>query len=260
MNLKPRIAGVGTVTATERGWLLTIPSGPAGDYRLAQLDDHRGLARVSYPCRSPLRLQLDARVSSVRLPGTWGFGLWNDPYGFSFGPGDGFLRLPALPNAAWFFYSSPISYLSFRNDKPGNGWLAQVFASPQFDPLLIRAALTFPFSRTKTRALLSGIISEDSVSIDGPRSSLDPSALSFDPTGWHHYTLEWTASHTRFTVDDKCVLDAVTSPRGPLGLVLWIDNQHAGFDPRGNVTFGLEANPEPSWLELADIDLQQQTK
>ena len=43
---------------------------------------------------------------------------------------DPLLNALALPNAAWFFSSSPASYLSFRDDKPGNGFLAQVFNAP----------------------------------------------------------------------------------------------------------------------------------
>ncbi len=251
-DLKPRLSGNGQVKDTERGWLFSIPAGGAARYRLAQLDDHLRIQRRDYPRRSPFRFQLESRVSAAGLPGTWGFGVWNDPYGFSVGPGNGFLRLPALPNAAWFFYSSPLCYLSFRDDKPGNGFLAQLFASPQFDPLLIPAAATFPFARKTTRRLLGRIISEDTTCLDGPAAPGSASS-SLDVTAWHQYALEWGLSQTRFFVDDACVLDTHLSPRSPLGMVIWIDNQHAGLTPQGKLSFGMEPNPEPAWLEIRDL-------
>ncbi len=252
MNLRPRLSADGKLNTTDRGWLLSISAGSAGRYRLSQLDDHLGLPRAQYPCRPPLTLRLEARASSAALPGTWGFGLWNDPYGFSFGPGNSFLRLPALPNSAWFFFSSRISYLSFRDDRPANGFLAQVFASPRFSLRLAGAALMLPFSPKAARRQLSQVIREDARRLDGntqPRSA----AAKRDVTEWHRYAVEWTDARTRFHVDDVCVLDAPLSPRPPLGIVLWIDNQHAGFNPQGKLTYGLEPNPEPAWLEIRDL-------
>ena len=247
MDLKPRLSSDGTLESTEHGWKLSIPAGSAMRYRLAQLDDHLGLARSRYPYRPPVHMQLAARVSVAAHSGTWGFGLWNDPYGFSFGPGTGFIRLPALPNAVWFFYSSPISHLSFRDDMPANGFLAQVFSSPKFDPRLIRAALTFLFARRAARRLLARIISEDSAQLAGGATS------ALDVSAWHSYALDWTEDGTRFIVDDTCVLRTELSPRGPLGIVIWIDNQHAGYTPQGKVTMGLERNPEPAWMEIRDV-------
>ena len=247
MNLKPRLSRDGVLQEIDRGWRLWIPAGSATSYRLSQLDDHLHMARRDYPCSAPTRLELDARVSSATLPGTWGFGLWNDPYGFSIGPGDGFLRLPALPNAAWFFYSSPVSYLSFRDDKPANGLLAQTFSSPGFRPLLLRAALTLPFAPRAARRLLTRIIREDSARLDGTA----PAAI--DTTQWHRYALDWTAERTRFLVDDAPVLDTPLSPRGPLGIVIWIDNQHAAFTPAGKISFGAEPNPAPAWMEIRNV-------
>ena len=242
----------GKLTATDRGWLLSIPAGPPGRYRLSQLDDHRGLPRRAYPYRPPMKFELEARVSSASLPGTWGFGLWNDPYGLSFGPGNGFVRLPALPNAAWFFFSSPISYLSFRDAAPANGFLAQVFASPGFDVRLFYAGLTMPFSRKRARRILSRVIREDEMKLDALPDDLRPVAR-FDPTQWHRYSLHWREEGTSFFVDDTCVLSSALSPRSPLGLVIWLDNQHAGFDPQGRLSFGLEANPDLAWLEIRDL-------
>ncbi len=244
MNLKPRLSRDGELTPTSRGWRLSIPAGPAYRYRLSQLDDHLGIPRRAYPWRAPLSLSLRARASAESLPGTWGFGLWNDPFGFSFGPGDGFLRLPALPNCAWFFFGSPKNFLSFRDNLPANGLLAQTFRSPRFHPLLLRAGLIMPFSRRKSRRFLGKVIEEDAASI------------GIDATQWHGYRLDLTAARTTFWVDGNCELNSPVSPKPPLGFVIWIDNQYAAFTPEGELRWGLEESPEGAWLEVEDLQIQ----
>ncbi len=250
MNLKPRLSSGGTVEPIERGWKLSIPAGGAARYRLAQLDDHQNTPRSRYPYRTPVHLELEARVSAANLPGTWGFGIWNDPYGLSFVPGNGLIRFPALPNALWFFNSSPLCYLSFRDDKPGNGFLAQVFSSPGFDPLLIPAGLAFPFSRRATRSMLARLIEEDAVRLDQPGDRSTP-----DVTAWHHYALSWKSTGSCLMVDDVCVLETPINPRGPLGIVIWIDNQHAAYTPQGKVSFGVERNEGPAWMEIRGLQI-----
>ena len=83
----------------------------------------------------------------------------------------------------------------------------------------------------------------------------DAAALSLDPTAWHAYALEWQADGVRFEVDGAVALETAQVPRAPLGLVLWIDNQYAAFPPQGTLRFGTLANPEPAWLELAEIEV-----
>src|SRR5215208_1760578 len=97
----------------DQAYRLSIPAGKADRYRLAQLDDYAQTPRDKFPLRYPLSLGLSARASSNSIPGTWGFGLWNDPFGLSLGLGGNPLRLPTLPNAVWFFGASKESYLSF---------------------------------------------------------------------------------------------------------------------------------------------------
>ena len=36
-------------------------------------------------------------------------------------------------------------------------------------------------------------------------------------------------------MDDELVFESQVSPRPPLGLVIWIDNQFAAFTPEGNI-------------------------
>jgi hypothetical protein len=225
------------------GYRLSIPLGSANQYRLAQLDDYAQIARRQFPLRFPLSLHLSARASSASIPGTWGFGFWNYPFGISLGFGGMGWRLPTLPNAAWFFHASKENHLSFRDDKPGQGFLAQTFHSTAFQPLLLPAGLALPFSPKITRRLMGRVIGED-----GTR-------LSFDVTQWHRYKLDWREDHVSFEVDDAQVFESSVSPKPPLGLVIWIDNQYAAFTPEGKIRFGVLENPEPAWLEIMDINI-----
>ncbi len=139
-------------------WRLTTDSGPSGRYRLAQLDDYHHLRRKQFPWRPPCTLALQTRASAADLPGTWGFGLWNDPFGAGLAYG-GTRLLPALPQAAWFFFASDQNHLSFRGDMPAAGPLAGVFRSPRlptwpFLPLGLAAPMLLarPVSRLARQA------------------------------------------------------------------------------------------------------------
>jgi hypothetical protein len=260
---------------------LTLPEGSNSNYRLAQMDDYAKKSRRHFPWRSPSSLSLAARASSNSIPGTWGFGLWNYPFGMSLGFSEDGFRLPALPNAVWFFHASKENYLSFRDsstappknggsaprksagthlhDLPSksravpvsqrevaaNGFLAQTFRAPGFHPLLIPAVLALPFSRKITRRLMGRVIGEDGI------------RLSVDVTQWHRYRLDWREDRVSFEVDDAPVLESTVSPKTPLGLVIWIDNQYAAFTPQGKIGFGVLENPEPAWLEIKDVKINR---
>ena len=81
----------------------------------------------------------------------------------------------------------------------------------------------------------------------------DAVQLSVDPADWHNYTLEWQTQRVLFQVDDQVILDTPVSPHGRLGLVLWIDNQYAAFNPQGGLRFGRLPTLEPAWLELDNL-------
>ena len=272
-QLKPHStpsASVEEISSESAHYLLTVPAGKADKYRNAQLDDYAQLTRRRFPHHSPITLNLSARTSNNSIPGTWGFGLWNDPFGLSIGYGGKPWRLPALPNAVWFFGASEENYLSFKEpfhpERSGaqsrgastapptnggsaqrgvaNGFLAQSFRAPKFHPLLALAGLVFPFSRKVTRQLMSEVIAEDGISLD------------VDTTDWHRYRFEWEEKRVSFKVDEVQVFESDTSPHPPLGLVIWIDNQYAAFTPEGKIGFGVLENPEPAWLEVKDIEVQ----
>ena len=240
MPLKARTTPEASITKTEKGYLMKIPAGDSSAYRFAQIDDYFGLPRKKFPHHA-LTLSLCARTSSSAIPGTWGFGLWNDPFGMSLGFGANRFRLPTLPNAAWFFGASSENHLSF-SDKPAQGFLAQSFCSPKFHASLIPAGMLLPFAPKMTRRMVSKVIGEDS------------SALGVDVTQRHSYKLEWSLNRVVWYVDEAQVFASPVSPNPPLGLVIWIDNQYAAFKPEGKISFGvLEGNEE--WLEIEDLDM-----
>jgi hypothetical protein len=240
VRLKEHFLNGGKVEKGDESWRLSIPGGSAGQYRVAQLEDYTGLPRWKFPSRPPRTFSLRARVSADFAAGTWGFGFWNDPFGGSL---KSLRPLPALPNAAWFFFASHHNYLSFREGKPGNGFLAQAFRSPRFDARLIPAALSFPFSRLATRRWLGRVIGEDGTT------------LGTDPTEWHAYTLRWGEKRLVFEVDDIIVMETQVSPHPPLGLVIWIDNQYAAFTPDGKTAWGILKTEKPAWLEIENVEL-----
>ena len=251
-NLQTNITPGASVTQLENGaWRLEIPPGPAGRYRLAQLDDYAKLPRPAFPRIPPLTLSLRARVSAPDVPGTWGFGLWNDPFSLSLGFGGGRRSLPALPNAAWFFFASPPNHLSLRDDVPAQGFLAQTFRSPSLPAPLLALGLpalpllAWPWATRQLRSIGRRVITQDAA------------AVKVDTTQWHTYTLEWGLDRVTFGVDGHFIFETKITPRGPLGFVLWIDNQFAAFPPNGRISYGTLKNQESTWLEIRDVDVRR---
>jgi hypothetical protein len=254
--LSPRQTQDANVNPTDQGWRLEIPAGAAGVYRLAQLDDYTALPRSRFPLRTPASLSLRCRVSELHLPGTWGFGFWNDPFAFSFGLQGTAQRLPVLPNAVWFFHASAENHLSFaqevRRTRSGNGFLAQTFRSPKIPSLLLTPGilgLPLLFSKTISkylRAIAGKIIGEDSLS------------LEIDVTQWHTYKLAWRESGVVFSVDSAVVFETPVSPRGPLGVVIWIDNQYAAWTPEGRIGMGTLQQEAAAWMEIEQVEVKSE--
>jgi hypothetical protein len=214
---------------------------------MAQLDDYAHTARRAFLWQPALTVQLRARVSAPDLPGTWGFGLWNDPFGLSIGFGGSPRRLPTFPETAWFFHASPPNSLALDDRLPAQGFFAGSFHSalhggfalaslPALPLLAIR-----PLSR-QLRHFASRIIREEAVSIP------------VDVTRWHEYHLQWLHEGCIFKVDGQTILQSRCTPSAPLGLVLWIDNQYAGWSSRGEIRYGTLNNTE-AWLEVENLQI-----
>jgi hypothetical protein len=248
-QITPRTTPGAQVSAIDKqSYRLSIPAGPPKEYRLSQLDDYSQLSRAHFPWRPPLTISLQARASHNQIPGTWGFGLWNDPFSMKLGF-DGNQMLPALPNAAWFFFASPPNHLSFTDQLPGNGALAATFRSPPipvwvFTPCILGIPLLLlPPAARLIRKLASRVISQDATQLD------------LDPTAWHRYRLDWDTKQVKFFLDDRLVLTTQESPRGPLGFVLWVDNQYAAWTPDGRLKYGT-LHSSSSWIEVKHLVIQ----
>jgi len=235
----------------ESSWVLETPAHAAGRYSLAQLDDHTRRHRKNYRWKPPLLLSLQARASAENIPGTWGFGFWNDPFGFLLSYGGTASYLPALPEAVWFFHASPQNYLSFRDDLPANGFLAASFKPRKVSPALLLLGspiltLAFtPWTSGLVRRLLRRFVQQDAT------------IISTGVREWHTYELHWQTELTRFRVDGRELMQTAVSPQGPLTLVIWLDNQYAALPPAGRITYGTLANPETARLEIRDVRLAQ---
>jgi hypothetical protein len=251
-GLKSRTAGGGQVSVDPAGiHRLEIPAGPAGRYRLAQLDDYAGLHRKGFPWRPPLTFRLSAKISHDQVPGTWGFGFWNDPFSFSLGMGGGARLFPALPQAAWFFFASEPNSLSLNDELPGNGNLSATFRSTGWQPRILLAALLSVPSLLSSQACRSlRKVCQNFVLQSGSHTALDP-------TSWHNYLIRWTKNGVRFEIDDQAVYLTTTTPLEPLGFVLWVDNQYLSVSPDKPVSFGSLANPQPVCLQVQKLSIQK---
>ncbi len=232
-------------------WRLEIPSGPSSRYRLAQLDDYRSRQRRSFPWSAPLRFSIRARSSSKTISGTWGFGLWNDPFGMGVLNSVRDIQLPVLPNAAWFFFASPSNYLSLRDDLPAQGWLASTFRSPLWPSVFslvcapILPFLFIPPCVRFMRRVFSRFVCQATV------------VLSADPTEWSFYEMLWKQREVEFRVNGDLVLQTSVTPAGLMGLVIWVDNQFAAVLPSGRLRYGFLPTVEPAWIEISQVSIVQ---
>lgn len=243
----PRTTPGAQALRSDDAWRLGIPTGPGGVYRWAQIDDYLHLKRAAFKWLAPVRLSLQARCSTQTHAGTWGFGLWNDPFSLSLGVRGTARRLPALPNCAWFFHASPPNHLTFQDDTPGSGMLAGVFSAPPVGLFRLAAAgLTLPLalldkSAGLPRAALRRLIDESAAQIER------------DWTAWHAFEVDIRAQGVIFRIDGEVVQQAPVAPYGQMGLVVWIDNQYARFAPGERVRTGTLPAPAERFLEIKSL-------
>lgn len=229
--------------------IMTIPGGRKGKYRWAQFDDYLHRLRRNFEWRPPCKLSMMARCNNPSHAGTWGFGFWNDPFNTNLGISGSVRRFPALPNCAWFFYASEHNYLSFHDHLPAQGFLAVTFSSPRIPPLLLSMGIPFfpllfwkGFTRL-ARYGLATLIRQDAVQIQ------------VDVTEWHSYQIDWDKYSVLFSIDEKTVLKTAIHPFGRQGLVIWVDNQYAAFQPDGKLLFGTLATTESTTLEIGNLQI-----
>ncbi len=228
---------------------LSIAAGDKGTYRLAQIDNYQGLPRVKFPHEPPVVFSLRARASSAEIPGTWGFGLWNDPFGITLSGGAGGTKLPAFPNTAWFFHASIHSHLALRDDIPANGWFAGTFRSPGWGAL--RLVPWLPLVPALGLAPIANFLRRKA----GVVIPHDAALIPVDPTEWNLYSLQWRNESVRFFVRSELVYETRVVPKGRIGLVIWIDNQFMSYSANSSPRWGTLPSEQPAWIEFSDLSI-----
>jgi len=231
-----------------------VETGPATRFRLAagrsgyadaQIDDYGGRdGRFIHRPGTTLSLQARFSHAAEALMGTAGFGFWNAPYG------DPSRRRPSLPQAAWFFFASPPNDLPFAPESPGRGWFAATLDAGTTAALALIPASPFVLALNQfaaVRARLWPAVRK--------RLGISAAPLTVDLRHWHEYRLAWQPESCRFWVDDRPILATPHAPRGPLGLVCWLDNQYLVLTPRGRFRAGTLRLADEQWMEVAGLQI-----
>ncbi|HEY42753.1 MAG TPA: hypothetical protein G4O11_02100 [Anaerolineae bacterium] len=229
---------------------LSIPPTPSG-YANAQRDDYRWLPRGKFPWKPPLCLSLQACASHAHPLGTLGFGFWNDPFSISFGQGGASRRLPAAPKALWFFYGSPPNNLPLASEIPGYGWKAASLDSITLPTLFLAPFAACAFILSKIPIFRRWVMQTALRQVTAFER-----LLTHPLDHWHSYLLTWLPGEATFEVDGETVLEAPMVPSGPLGFVMWIDNQYAIATPEDGFLFGVLPLKETQWLEVSDLQIE----
>jgi hypothetical protein len=245
---KTFVKGAGSLVFTGETLRLVTTNTSATQYSDAQLDDYQGLARRDFLWRPPVRMTIRARFShpAGALKGTAGFGFWNDPFLMTGA------RWPALPQAIWFFYSSPPSNMKLELRTPGPGWKAATLDATRwpFWALLPSAPVAVPLMKLGPLYRTLWPIGQRAINVS-------EALLPVELTEWHTYQLDWQSPSAHFTVDGQTVLRRRTSPAGPLGFVLWLDNQYLVATPWGSFKYGLLEIPGHQWLEVSQLAIER---
>jgi len=244
---KRHIVASGTLEATGSTLLFLNNGSSSHDYTNAQIDDYQGLPRGSFPWHPPLKMTVRVRFSHGpgELLGTAGFGFWNDPFMMTG------RRVPTLPRVVWFFYASPSSNMKLDLDTPGQGWKAATLDARRLPFLLLAPTAPIAVPLMNLRPLYRRLwpVAQRAMGVS-------EAALETPMTEWHTYAIEWQKDRSRFSVDSELVLESQSSPDGPLGFVMWLDNQYAVVTPWGRFGYGLLESAERQWMEVDELHIQ----
>jgi hypothetical protein len=241
------VVGSGAVEATGNTLLFVNNQTSAHRYTDAQIDDYQGLSRGRFPWRAPLRITVRARFSheAGELAGTAGFGLWNDPFMMTG------RRMPTLPRVVWFFYASPPSNMKLDLLTPGYGWKAATLDARRGSFFVLALAAPLAVLLMNLRPLYHRLWP-----LVQRAMAVSEAALEIPMTEWHTYAITWGEQQTSFSVDDELVLEAPSSPGGPLGFVMWLDNQYAVVTPWGRLGYGLLEWSQRQWMEVDLLSIE----
>ncbi len=238
--------GCSMVVRVEDGVRLVMRAAEGVRYHNAQLDDYSHGMSEQLHWRPPLRLRVRARFShdQDRLRGTAGFGFWNDPFAMTQ------RTRTRLPRAIWFFFGSPPTNLPLAYGVPGAGWKAATLDAQRWEAVMLAPSVPLVVPLNRLPAIHRRL---------WPRVQrqlcIGEAILPVDLREWHVYVIEWGVGRSRFWVDERCVLDLPFAPGGPLGLVIWIDNQYMVATPQGQFGHGVVPT-ELQWLEIGALQIE----
>lgn len=233
--------------STGDGWRF-VNEPVSGRYTDSQIDDYQGLRRRDFIWRPPLTLTVRARFSSD-IRGTAGFGFWNDPFMMTGS------RLPMLPRALWFFYASEESDMALALGTPGNG-----FKAATIDALRLPFFLLAPASPIAIPLMNIPSVYNSVWPIGQRAIAVNEAPIQADMTQWHVYTLRWDHAAARFAVDGQTVMACTTPPHGPLGFVMWIDNQAMVVSPKGRIGWRTLDLHAAQWMEATDLSIRAENQ
>lgn len=241
------VVGAGALEAEGALLRFVVAGATHRKYSDAQIDDYQGLPRRRFLWHPPLRLSLRARFSHAagELRGTAGFGFWNDPFLMTGA------RMPTLPRAIWFFYGSPPSNMKLDFGTPGHGWKAATI-----DALRPAAVLLAPLAPVLVLLMNIRPVYRALWPLIQQALGVREAMVEADMREWHNYEIEWGIEYARFCVDGKALLEDAPSPRGPLGLVIWLDNQYMIATPQGRLGWGLLEVPGRQWMEVDALGIE----
>jgi hypothetical protein len=176
--------------------------------------------------------------------GTLGFGFWNEPFSVRG-------SVLSTPNVVWFFYASPPSDMALVPGVPGRGWKAATINTGRLPGLLLAPAALGAIALTRVPGLGRPVMRLARRFVRAHEAPLADVRLD----EWHYYELDWRADTARFIVDGVERLAAPAPSAGPLGFVLWIDNQYAIASESGQFGFGILPVVEPQWLEIDALQI-----